>query len=176
MTTALSPANRHAIRAERRRDDEFSRVVNLDLREQLDRRRADWLRSRPIIMDWVRELQASRESIRFQIGERRRLLTASPYHPRNQGKDNGRPLPEFLNQKQEYEEWYARVLRLERAIAERLAEAKTLLANYGMTMDAAEWTLILVTLAELLEQGDADSAKRLVEKALRVAHNDGLER
>lgn len=168
----LTAEERHQVRQARRRDDAFDRVVNLDLREELDPTRAAWLRRRHVVVDWLRELVHIQESLRYQLGERRRLLQAQPYHPCQNG---GRTSPEWEEVRREHDMWCARIARLERAVADRILEAKNLCAYYGLTYDNAEWTLILAKLDELLKTGEVDSARRLVTTALRYAADRGAD-
>lgn len=162
----VKPSEKHVARVVRRLGDPFGRVVNLDLREELDSDRAAWLRRKDVVVDWARELHSIAESLNLQIAARRALLSKSPYHPSRHCWGKGPPPPEYLAEKKDFDEWYGRVMRLKRAVDERISEARTLVAYYGLAPDPGMWTFILLRLEGLLRAGDIEAARRVVDVAL----------
>jgi hypothetical protein len=102
-------------------DKEFSKLVNDDIRDDVSKQDAAWLRSDDVISRWINELTCIKMSVERQLS-----LHKSERAKNRATIDNSEEYVQYLA---EAEKWRAGVIRFKTGVDLRLMEAKFLYRN-----------------------------------------------
>lgn len=112
------------------------------------------------LVPWFRALSVVRADVEARQGDAKSRLSALA---KDDAVGSGRPSPEYLTEKAEFERRNAGRLRFRQSVIARLEECRFLLREYGLTtLDGTANLDVIVRALDMLDKDDVESARGLL--------------